>query len=225
MDRYCRWREQGYMSSNGRCFDIGGTVSSALRRYRQTGHPFSGSTAPETAGNGCIMRLAPVPLFFYPDVDRAREVAAESARTTHGAPECLDASRLLAGTLCRALAGESRERVLLGDSGQPQSTGAMASIANGDYLALSEHAIRGSGYVVDCLRAALWSFATTDSFAAAVRRAANLGDDADTTAAVCGQIAGAFYGEGSIPAAWLAVLTMRQEIAGLADALGRGPAV
>jgi ADP-ribosyl-[dinitrogen reductase] hydrolase len=52
MDRYRRWHEQGYLSSNGRCFDIGDTVASALARYRRTGDPFAGSESPDTAGNG-----------------------------------------------------------------------------------------------------------------------------------------------------------------------------
>src|ERR1051325_1654209 len=66
MDRYCRWWKEGYLSSNGSCFDIGNTVSDALRRYGRTGEPMAGSTGSHSAGNGCIMRLAPVPLFYYP---------------------------------------------------------------------------------------------------------------------------------------------------------------
>jgi ADP-ribosyl-[dinitrogen reductase] hydrolase len=65
MERYCRWMDEGYLSSNGRCFDIGGTVRNALIRFKKTGELFSGSTDPHSAGNGCIMRLAPVPMFFY----------------------------------------------------------------------------------------------------------------------------------------------------------------
>src|SRR5437879_921177 len=53
MERYCHWRDEGYISSNGRCFDIGNTVAAALGRYRETGKPFAGSIDPKTAGNGC----------------------------------------------------------------------------------------------------------------------------------------------------------------------------
>ena len=66
MDRYCRWWKEGYLSSNGRCFDIGNTVSAALALYGRTGDPIAGSTNPQSAGNGSIMRLAPVPMFYYP---------------------------------------------------------------------------------------------------------------------------------------------------------------
>jgi ADP-ribosyl-[dinitrogen reductase] hydrolase len=83
--------------------------------------------------------------------------------------------------------------------------------------------IRGSGYVVDCLEAALWCFHRTESYKEAILGAANLGDDADTTAAVCGQLAGAYYGEGGIPASWLEKLAMRGTIADLAFKLMRQP--
>jgi len=219
MTRYVRWWREGYLSSTGRCFDIGVTVSGALSTFQRTGDPFAGSTDPHKAGNGCIMRLAPVPIFYYPDIDAAAHYAAESARTTHAAPECLDASRLFARILVRALRGDTKSAVLLGDSDTFTGAPKIAAIARGDYRDKREAQIRGSGYVVDCLEAALWCFDHTESFADAVLLAANLGDDADTTAAVCGQVAGAFYGEEDIPAAWRARLTMGDAIGALADRL------
>ncbi len=219
MERYCRWAETGYLSSTSTCFDIGGTVSAALHRFRQTGEPFAGSRDPYSAGNGCIMRLAPVPLFYYPDIAAAEAFAAESSRTTHGAEECLDASRLLARMLIRALTGESKEAVAFADGEDFSASHKIVAIAKGEYRHKIEAEIRGSGYVVASLEAALWCFVRTDSFRDAVLCAANLGDDADTTAAICGQLAGAFYGESGIPATWLERLTMRWEIRELAERL------
>ena len=90
-------------------------------------------------------------------------------------------------------------------------------IANGEYRNKSVGEIRGTGYVVESLEAALWCFDKTYNFEAAILKAANLGDDADTTAAICGQVAGACYGESGIPDKWLKKLAMREEIATLAD--------
>ena len=149
------------------------------------------------------MRLAPVPMFFAADMAKAVHYSAESSRTTHAAAECLDACRLFGAVLVRALNGFAREDVLLGDATTWSGSPAIESIARGDYRAKAEAAIRGSGYVVKSLEAALWCFDKTGSFDEAVLRAANLGDDADTTAAVCGQIAGAFYGVAGIPQRWL----------------------
>jgi ADP-ribosyl-[dinitrogen reductase] hydrolase len=219
MQRYLRWMEHGYMGSNGTCVDIGITTSDALRAFKSTGEPFSGPTSPRTAGNGCIMRLAPVPMFCYPNRARVAELSVASSRTTHGAQECLEASSLLGDVVFRALSGLSKEDVLFADLPFNLDSPSVRRIAEGDYVNKSPDGIRGTGYVIDCLEAALWCFHGTDNYREAVLLATNLGDDADTTAAVCGQVAGAFYGEQGIPAEWRDRLVRRAEIVELADAL------
>jgi ADP-ribosyl-[dinitrogen reductase] hydrolase len=221
MRRYCDWHENGRWSSTGACFDIGNTTLEALNRYRRTGEPFAGPRQRHTAGNGCIMRLAPVPMFAHgqPLAD-ALHRCAESSRTTHGAAECLDACRLLGAVLHAALSGHDRESLLVHDHDRLGLTEpALLPIAQAAYRDSPAHQIRGSGYVVRSLEAALWAFATTDSFQAAILRATNLGDDADTTAAICGQVAGAFYGAPGIPPHWLERLALREAITDLADRL------
>lgn len=219
MNRYWRWVDDGYMSSNGRCFDVGNTVYDSLERFRETGDPFSGSTDPYSAGNGCIMRLAPVPMFYFPDQAAAITQSGLSARTTHGAAECIDACRLFGGILYQALAGADREAILLSHAVDDASSPSLQAIARGEYRDKTEQDIRGSGYVVQSLEAALWCFWHTSSFEAAILKAANLGDDADTTAAVCGQVAGAFYGATGIPSHWLDRVALRDIITDLADRL------
>ena len=169
------------------------------------------------------MRLAPVPMFFAGDPQAAVAYAVESSRTTHAAQECLDACRLFAAILLGALAGADKTTVLFGPHTALAEGAALGpklqSIADGAYRSKDAEQIRGSGYVVDSLEAALWSFWRTDNFRDAILTAVNLGDDADTTAAVCGQVAGAFYGESGIPGHWRKQLVMIQEIRILADQL------
>ena len=112
MDRYCRWWKEGYLSSTGTCFDIGATVRKSLESYLRTGEPFAGSTDPFTAGNGSLMRLAPVPLAFRKNFRLAIRNAGESSRTTHGALSAIDACRYLAALLLGALGGQSKEVIL-----------------------------------------------------------------------------------------------------------------
>jgi len=218
MDRYWKWYKHGYMSSTGRCFDIGNTVRYALERFHATRKPFSGSTSPGSAGNGSLMRLAPIPLYYFPKLEKIIHFAGESSRTTHGAPECIEACQLFAGMIYLALSGKDKEKILF-DTNITLSAPKIKAIADGSYSSKPESQIRGSGYVVESLEAALWCFYKTDSFESAVLQAANLGNDADTTAAICGQLAGAFYGESDIPAKWLEQLHMRDEITEMADQL------
>jgi ADP-ribosyl-[dinitrogen reductase] hydrolase len=206
MERYVRWENEGYLSSTGSCFDIGNTVANALSHYQRTGNPYSGSVDPMSAGNGCIMRLAPVPMAYYRDQAAAVRFSGDSSRTTHAAPECVEACQLFGAMLFKALSGYSKDDILFGahfpEGFQPKLSAKLAAIASGTYREKSESDIRGSGYVVDCLEAALWCFYGTDSYASAILKAVNLGQDTDTTAAVCGQLAGAYYGEAGIPEAW-----------------------
>ena len=127
---------------------------------------------------------------------------------------------MFARVLCRALEGRPKSEVVLGDAGHFEGAPRIVAIANGGYQRKTADDIAGSGYVVASLEAALWSFFRTESFRDAVLTAANLGDDADTTAAICGQVAGAHYGASGIPPEWLERLTMVDEITDLADRLG-----
>ncbi|WP_082070885.1 ADP-ribosylglycohydrolase family protein [Gynuella sunshinyii] len=220
MQRYCRWRNEGYLSSNGRCFDIGVTVSEAISQYLRTGDPYSGSTNPFTAGNGSLMRLAPVVMYFSPALESVIRYAGDSSRTTHGAKECIDACRYFAVLLHQCFAGADKDSILHSALYQPE-TRKVAAIATAGYRQKTVDQVRGTGYVVDSLEAALWCFASTENFQDAILQAANLGDDADTTAAICGQIAGAFYGVDGIPSHWRQKVTMQTEILELADRLAQ----
>lgn len=218
MGRYLNWWQWGYLSSTGECFDIGMTVSQALDRYQHSGEPFAGSTDPYSAGNGSLMRLVPVVLFYFPDARKTRRFAADSSRTTHAAPEAIECCQLLAELLGKALEGASKAQLRTLPPTAFSET-RVAAIARGEYLHKTERDIRGSGYCIESLEAALWCFQHTDSFAAAVLQAANLGDDADTTAAIVGQLAGAHYGVQGIPSGWLEKLHDGEEIAATAERL------
>ena len=217
--RYTRWANEGYMSSNGRCFDIGIATRGALQRFQRSGNPLAGSTDPNSAGNGCIMRLAPIPIRYVEQPELAVRLSGEQAQTTHQAPECLAASRLFGEILVRAIQGQSKDHVLAPPVFADKLPTKLDAIGQGRYKHKDRDAIRGTGYVVESLEATLWCFAHTENFRDCILMAANLGDDADTTAAQAGQLAGAFYGESGIPAEWLAKLTMMAEIRDMADAL------
>jgi len=219
MERYLRWLQQGYFSSTGRCFDIGITTRLALSRFQETGEPYAGDTDIISAGNGSIMRLGPVPLFYYADEEAAIRWAGESSRTTHGTLECVESCQLLAAMIHTALMGRTKDEVLFGSVPSRYQSPKVQAIAAGAYRSKTIDLIKGTGYVIDCLEASAWCFWQTSNWKDAVLQAVNLGDDADTTGAVCGQLAGAFYGEEAIPAEWLNRLVMAKEIGRLAERL------
>ena len=222
--RYLDWRDRGRYSVNGRCFDIGITVNSGLQRFQQTEDARSaGSTDERSSGNGSIMRLAPVPIHYcdlFPEkLGDLIGLAAESSLPTHGSPQCLSACRYLTLVLCGLIHGEDRETVLAPDWPPLVELRRLASlhpeieeIGEGSFRRKQPPEIVGSGYVVESLEAALWAFHDATDFREAVLKAVNLGDDADTTGAVCGQIAGACWGEAGIPQKWRQRLARRELI-------------
>lgn len=223
MQRYVRWWREGYLSSTGTCFDIGITVRSALSHFMKNGEAFAGSTDPNTAGNGSLMRLAPMPMYYANCPKEAIEHSAESSRTTHGAIEAIDACRFFGGLLVGALNGVNRD-TLLGPRYSADLDGwdeaplarKISKIALGSYKDNNPPAIKGTGYVVASLEAALWAFHRSSNFREGALMATNLGDDADTTGAIYGQLAGAYYGVESIPQSWRQKLTLKAEIESLA---------
>ena len=156
MRRYSRWWKEGINSSTGRCFDIGATVANALHAFESSGDAYSGDTHPMSAGNGSLMRLAPVAL-YYSEHPRLFEFVVDSSRTTHGAPECLDACALFAALIARCLRGADKKQLISSAIFQPKSK-KVKQIATEEFLHKPLSSIQGTGYVIDSLEAALWCF-------------------------------------------------------------------
>ena len=209
-DRYVEWWQTGKYSVNGRCFDIGITTSGALSNYVAKKYALtSGDRSDRASGNGSIMRLAPVPIRYwhlYPaKVEEISRLAEESSLPTHASDQCVSACRYLATVLAALIQAEDREEVLSPDWRPLQQLNAIKpmhpliqEIAQGSFRQKQPPAIQGSGWVVKSLEASLWAFHDADNFEEAVLKAVNLGDDADTTGAICGQLAGAYWGESGI---------------------------
>jgi ADP-ribosylglycohydrolase len=209
--RYVEWWKTGKYSVNDRCFDIGITVRGALSRFIAGKNALtSGDSGEWASGNGSIMRLAPVPIGYadlYPDnIQELSRLADESSIPTHASEQCRSACRYLATVLAALIRGEDRASVLSPDWKPLQLLNdidplhpLIQEVALGSFRHKQPPAIEGSGWVVKSLEASLWAFYHADAFEEAVLRAVNLGDDADTTGAICGQLAGAFWGESKIP--------------------------
>jgi len=216
-NRFVSWWRDGEYSSNGKCFDIGLTTRAALQQYERSGDPFSGKTEPSTAGNGSLMRVSPVAIRHWNDKYTMSQVAANQSRVTHGATEAVEACVLFCDILADAIEGKPRSEVL--HSRTRNYSSKVRDIASGCWRPKSRSEIRGSGYVTDALEASLWCVARTTSFESAVLMAANLRDDADTTAAITGQLAGALYGNEAIPARWRNLIAKSRELHSVAERL------
>lgn len=201
VERYRRWQREGYLSATGTCVGITASTARALAMAQWRRQLFSGSHAPAQLDPEPLSRVAPIVMFFFAVREEAVQLAADAARTTCQAPAVLAACRDLAHALFLALSGRPKAQIL-----------AETSAATGIRAA-------GKGTVTEALAVALEAFAATDNFRDAVLHAANHGGNSDVTAAACGQLAGAYYGAASIPAAWRECLAQRSLIETYADRL------
>jgi len=236
--RYKWWHINGYMSSTGKCFDIGSATNHSLREFAHRQKIFSQEnnipleeldflsdvnllhkfdvycSEQGVAGNGALMRLAPVPLFFYKNPVQAVEFSGISGKITHGDQKSYDACRYYGALIVAALHGETKEQLLDKDFYLNHLTWFNGKNLHSDIMEISQgsykkkggydEGIRGKGYIVNALEAALWAFwSDENSFKKGVIAAVNLGDDTDTTAAIYGQLAGAHYGYKNLPSEWV----------------------
>ena len=154
MRRFVAWFRTGAYSCTGTCFDIGQTTAEALRRFEITGEPLAGSTDPRSAGNGSIMRLAPVAIRHWRDRDTMLRVANDQSRTTHGATEAVESCKVLAELVAKAIAGATLRELVQSDA---------AGRIHGFRTRQPRAEVHGTGYVVASLHAALWAVSRTST--------------------------------------------------------------
>jgi ADP-ribosyl-[dinitrogen reductase] hydrolase len=203
--------------------DIGITTSRALAKleagvpWREVGERLTDETPAKLAGNGAVMRCAPIALRFRHDRDSLRRVSIDVARMTHPDPKATWGSVALNQAIAHLLDGGSLDGVV---------DAAIADVEDGDVVATIRDAagrsyddVRSGGFVLETLGAAFWAIAHRDTAESAIVTAVSMGDDTDTTGAVTGALVGAHYGAEAIPERWLAVLEPREELTGLAQSL------
>lgn len=217
LSRFTAWWREGVYSCTGRCFDIGATTAQALARWEQSKADHCGATDPHSAGNGSLMRLAPVAIRYWNDRRALRDAAARQSKTTHAAPEAVDACVLYAEMMADAIEGRRRSEVLAARPGD--WAGRIAAVNSGSWRGKARGEIEATGYVAHSIEAALWAVGRAPAFDRAVLHAANLGQDADTTAAIAGQLAGALAGAAALPKAWRERVAWRSRIGNMAGLL------
>ena len=192
----------GWMKRNP--IDIGNTCRRGIRRYMLDGTLLA-EFSEGAAGNGAAMRILPIALATYGNDALFERAAVEQAHLTHHHP-LSDAATLALGRMVHTL--------LSGQGVRQCRKLANALVEAHPKFKFMPYPKRASGYIVDTMQTVLHHFFSTDSFESCVVETVNRGEDADTTAAIAGMLAGALYGVESIPKRWLDRLdpTVKAEI-------------
>jgi ADP-ribosyl-[dinitrogen reductase] hydrolase len=214
LERYINWYCYGDYSCTGACVGIGLTTADALRTFALTG-ALASDASEDRSGNGAIMRLAPVPIRYHAD-PRLVEYCDRSAATTHASPQCRSACRYMGAILADLIAGLPLEQAVQTTRDIGPLHPEIQRIRGGSF---KDCRPVGSGWVVESLEAALWCVWRARTFEEAVLVAVNLGDDADTTGAIAGQLAGARFGYSAIPQRLIDGLARKDMIEAILDCL------
>jgi ADP-ribosylglycohydrolase len=221
--RYARWLRDGQGSSTGRAVGARPTTVKALGQAQWTGNPYAGPHDPAKAEKDPMTRAAIAAAWAAADPERAVALAAEVARPTHQAPVTLDACRYYAGLLLGALNGASREALIApGYSPVPglwerrPLRPEVAAVAAG---AWRRSLPTGGGRAVNALGLVLWSLERAGTWRDAVLGAVALGEDAPTSGALVGALAGALYGVTAIPPHWRTGVVQADRLASTAERL------
>lgn len=221
MDRFVRWWRYGYMTCDGRTYDVGNTTRIALFAYIQTGDPFSGVQSSHSAGNGALSRVAPIGLYYAMQTDMIDQVAAYSSMLTHATPHSIDACRYVAWLVAQFVSGVSKHDALNAPWPYSPLCADIARIAQGGYRRRSIDQMDASSYVVDMLEIVLCALDTYDDFASGLRALSSAGGLTTTSCTIYGALAGALYGDDAIPVQWLQSLAQRDKIEWFAEELLR----
>lgn len=225
-ESFVKWVKYGHWTAHGRLFDIGGTTRHSIARLMKgESARFSGNIFEEDNGNGSLMRT--LPLAFYlkdeENIEKLYQTVKEVSSITHGHFRSVFACFIYVIFAIELIKGKDKksayqhtQKIALEfaeiQGFNPKEVQLFDKVLNNDISKYHENTISSGGYVLHSLEASLWCFLNTESYAEAVLKAVNLGEDTDTTGAITGGIAGIYYGFEKIPEEWISALARKKDI-------------
>ncbi len=220
-ERYCKWLNEGYMTPLGVAYGVGQQTFRALNRDLRTDNLLDGSSENE-GGNGSLMRCAPIGLYYQGNLDKIKEKSLLSSYITHNS--------LVAGWTCVVLNsiisliidGKKKDEILsfILEYFEEEMPVEIIRCLTFDYKSLGDkYLLPISGYSLDTLGIALWSWQTSENFEESIRKVVMLGNDTDTFGAVTGAITGCYYGFDEIPDKWKGKVMKVDDITKIAETI------
>ncbi|WP_281195510.1 ADP-ribosylglycohydrolase family protein [Halorubrum sp. F4] len=218
-DRFVGWYDSGP-------FDIGRMTAKAISRLKhgdawdEAGQRvWENSPEGQNAGNGSVMRCAPLVIPYANDSGRLVEVSRQSSLITHADPRCTYGCAILNLTIAGLILNNAtplRDALDRVDPDAPDElVTALEPLARGE----TPDSLKTSGYVVHSLQTALHDGLSAENAEEAIVTAVNRGGDADTIGAIAGAVAGARFGASTLPSQWIFVLDDSDRLADIADHL------
>jgi len=230
-----------YLRNNAFCqnklFDIGNTTKYAIENIEVAIKSNSldcesiiyGRTDNNSSGNGSLMRMIPVALYLYDNIEKydntnkRQRIVYMVSSITHASQQCLFGCKIYVEYAVALLQGENKHKAFsnlvnkLRYTNNAEINSKYSRLFNEHFSNLGRTEIYSSGYIVDSLEASIWCFLNTDNYKDAVLTAVNLGEDTDTIGCITGGLAGIYYGYDNIPENWINNIYKKKIINDLID--------
>ena len=231
-DNFIAWLYKNYWTPRGEVFDVGIATNKAIKLLQEGCPPeLAGGIEVTDNGNGSLMRILPLIVYTKDKCIKERfEITKNVSSITHGHIRSVIACFYYLEFARQILNGIDKFNIyknlqteipdfLISLSINQDELILFDRLFNGNIYEVAEDEIQSSGYVLHTLEAAIWCILTTSSYKEAILKAVNLGEDTDTTGAVCGGLAGLIYGFNTIPKSWLEQIARKDDIENLAERL------
>jgi len=233
-DRFIQWLDNAYWTAGGEVFDVGMTTHRAISRLKTGTRPsLAGDFDEDCNGNGSLMRIMPL-LFYIRDLDLEKryEIIKDVSSVTHGHIRSVIACFYYLEFALELLKGSDKQTAYNNTAGRvydfivskqivQREIDLFAPLLKEDITKQNIDSIPSFGYVMNTLKASMYCFLTTENYQDAILMAVNLGNDADTTGAVTGGLAGLYYGFDAIPEKWRNEVKRSNDIKDLCDRLSK----
>ncbi|GAA6619115.1 ADP-ribosylglycohydrolase family protein [Scytonema sp. NUACC26] len=228
---FWRWYNNNHWTARGEVFDVGNTTFLAITNIKQGVPPLeAGEKSERSNGNGSLMRILPIAYYhkiltFSELISRTHQVSCITHAHLRSQMACgiyiSIAVALLEGANPNTAYQQGLKNIedIYSNAKYASERSHFTRVMSGEIAQLSEESINSSGYVIDTLEASLWCLLNSSSYAEAVLKAVNLGEDTDTTAAVTGGLAAIYYGVENIPKEWIEQVARKDDIIDLANRL------
>lgn len=223
---FVKWNKYGHWTAHGKLFDIGGTTRHSIARLiKGESARFSGNIFEEDNGNGSLMRILPLAFYLKDEeyIEKLYQTVKEVSTITHGHFRSVFACFIYVVFAIELIKGKSKKDAYVHmqkraleyadiNGFNPKEIELFHRVLKNDISTYPEEEIKSGGYVLHSLEASLWCFLNSETYAEAVLKAVNLGEDTDTTGAITGGLAGIYYGFENIPEAWVSELVRKDDI-------------
>lgn len=212
VEKYYMWFKNGYLTTRDECFDIGNTTRSNVLKFfnNKKIHNIKIDENSNNYANGGMMRLAPLPIFYFNSIYLIDNII-ESTKVTHNSKVCIDSNIIYGQLIANAIKGYNKENLFQNinfSNIDEKVKERFFKYKEIDYIPN----VLPTGNVLDCIELSIYALYAFNNYIDGLLWLLQFGNDSDTIGAIYGQLAGAIYGFESLDSYYFNNLIKKEEL-------------